>query len=128
MIRFWRLKRGFRRIFSSTAQKSKLCLKMRFYKPCTSAVSESEFNRVNRILRLKMGMLPYKWSWFSKYQGYLLVAYLFYDRSRLFVVAGKRRHNFLPLATHEIEGCREKTSIMRPKLFAFFNCAYQFAS
>ena len=38
---FWRLKSGFRGIFSLSARKH--ARKMRFYKPCTSAASESEF-------------------------------------------------------------------------------------
>ena len=57
MIEFWRLKPGFRCILSSNAQK---CVrKVGFYKPCTSGASESEFDQVNKILCLKVGVLVY---------------------------------------------------------------------
>ena len=52
---FWPLKRGFRRIYSSSAQKC--TQKVRFYKPCTSAASESKFDHANRIPCLKVGVL-----------------------------------------------------------------------
>ena len=54
--------------------------KVRFYKPCTSAVPESEFDYINRILRLKVGVIVYKVSRLSRCQGYRLIAYLFYGR------------------------------------------------
>jgi len=51
VIEFWHLKPGFRRILSSTVRKCtrKVC----FYKPCTWAVLESEFNHANRFRALK---------------------------------------------------------------------------
>ena len=51
MMGFWHLECGFRRIFSFTAPKC--AWKVRFYKPCTSAASESEFDHTSRIPRLK---------------------------------------------------------------------------
>jgi len=57
VIEFWRLKPGFRRILSSNARKC--TRKVRFYKPCTSAASESEFNHAKRILCLEVGVLVY---------------------------------------------------------------------
>ena len=57
MIEFW-LNLGFRRILSSNAGKG--VQKVHFYKPCTLTVFESEFNRVNRTLHLKVGATPYK--------------------------------------------------------------------
>jgi len=39
--------------FSFSAQKC--ARKVRFYKPCTSTASESEFDHANRILHLKVG-------------------------------------------------------------------------
>jgi len=56
-LRFGHLKRGFRRFFSFSAQKC--ARKVRLYKSCTSAASESEFNHANRILSLKVGVLIY---------------------------------------------------------------------
>jgi len=55
VLGFWRLKLGFRHIVSFSAEKCDL--KVRFYKPCIMAASESEFDHANRILRLKVGVL-----------------------------------------------------------------------
>jgi len=57
MLGFGHLKRGSRRTFCRSAKKC--TRKVRFYKPCTSAASQSEFDHVNKILRLKVGMLVY---------------------------------------------------------------------
>jgi len=55
VIRFLHLKPGFRCILSSTVQKC--AWKKRFYKPCTSAAPESEFDHAKRIPCLKVGVL-----------------------------------------------------------------------
>jgi len=76
MLGFWHLKRGFNHIVSFSAQECarKVC----FYKPCTSAASESEFDHANRILRLNVGVLVYTVSRLSKCHGQLSIAFLFY--------------------------------------------------
>jgi len=74
--------------------------KVHFNKPCSSAASESEFNRPIRILHLKVGMLVFKESRLSKYQGCSLVAYLFNSLLRLAVACccGKQNaHAFFVL-------------------------------
>ena len=51
-------------------QTQKRAEEMCFYKPCTLAASESEFDHhVNRILCLKVGMLVYPVARLSKCQG-----------------------------------------------------------
>jgi len=55
--------------FFSIVYSLKLHEKVCFSKPCTSAVSESEFDNANRILRLKVGVLVYTMSRLSKCQG-----------------------------------------------------------
>ena len=47
-------------------------------KPCTSAVSESEFDHANRILLLRRDMPVYTVSRLSKCQDQLSIAFLFY--------------------------------------------------
>jgi len=84
-------------VLSSTARKCDQ--KVRFYKSCTSTASESDFDQVNRILCLKMGVLVFKVSRLSKCQGCLLVAYLFGGRVRLVAVTWNKTYNFLSLDT-----------------------------
>jgi len=67
VLRFWRLKRGFRLIVSFSAQ---VCAhKVRFYKLCTLTTSGSEFGHSNKILHLKVGVSVYTVSMLSKCQG-----------------------------------------------------------
>jgi len=76
---------------------------VRFYKPCTSAASESEFDHADRILCLNGGVLVYKGSRLSTCQGYLSVAHLFYGRLQLIVCSGNRTHDLLSLDTQDVE-------------------------
>ena len=67
VLGFWRLKRRLRRILIFSPQN---CTRiMCFYKPRTSAASESEFDHANKILCLKVGVPVYTVSRLSKCQG-----------------------------------------------------------
>lgn len=85
------------KVFQINSQfyRSKMRLKSAFCRPCTSAASEWEFHYVNRILCLK----DYKFircQGYQKYQGQLLVAFLFLSRLRSLLVTGNKTHEFLP--------------------------------
>jgi len=71
--------------------------KARFYKPCTSPVSESEFDHTNRIPFLKFGFLVYIVSRSSSVKA------IYQSLTYSMVASRKRLRRFLSLGMQGIE-------------------------
>jgi len=110
--------------FQFSAQKC--ARKVRFYKSCTSAASESGFDQANRILRLKVGVLIYTVSRLSKCQGYIdrfLILWSLHGSIRCCETDRETDcTTFLSLDTQDVERrqlrCTQNSRI--------FNCAHLF--
>ena len=97
---------------------------------------QSEFDRTNRISRLKMDPLAYKLSRLSKSQGSLSIAYLFCDRFTGHVIVVKQTVQFSVLK-HARHWERTTQMHLKPHLncFAFLtaliclcHCVWKFLS
>jgi len=126
VIEFCCLKPGFRRILSSNARK--WAWKVLFHKPCTLAVSESEFDHANRFPGLKVGVLVYTVSRLSKCLSIDHSMVAWWVALLLGNRPWKRLHNF---SVFRHARCWEWTTQLPLKLcqsfLRFFNCAYLFA-
>ena len=107
----WHLKLGFKHTLSSTAQKC--AEEVRFYKPCTSAQSENEFDHTNRMLCLKAGALMSRLS-----IGGLLIPW-----SLVLACCGKQNSRF-PALRHAI---MREDNFDAPETPCGFNCVYLLA-